>query len=322
MVPEQIALVASVLLTFVSCIAFTKFLAILTGNSLLYHFDQATDFMDLNVILAFVVGLALSIGALFYFDGSKPKPVLKPTEWQWFTLTQKTQLSPNTALYRFKLPKPNSILGLPIGQHISIQAEINGKNVMRSYTPTSSDDDLGFFDLLIKSYEQGNISKYVGQMKIGDKIQVRGPKGQMKYENGLVSRLGMIAGGTGLTPCLQIIRAALKDPKDKTKIDLIYANVNHEDILLKDELDQLAEKHPDQFRIHYFLNNPPQGWTGGSGFVSKEAIEKYLPKSADDIKILMCGPPPMITAMKKHLSELGYPAPRPVSKLPDQVFCF
>lgn len=52
--------------------------------------------------------------------------------------------------YRFALPHPEDVLGLPIGQHISIQAEINGKQIMRSYTPTSSDDDLGHFDLLIK----------------------------------------------------------------------------------------------------------------------------------------------------------------------------
>ena len=52
--------------------------------------------------------------------------------------------------YRFALPHPSDVLGLPIGQHISISAEINGKDIMRSYTPTSSDDDLGHFDLLIK----------------------------------------------------------------------------------------------------------------------------------------------------------------------------
>jgi hypothetical protein len=52
--------------------------------------------------------------------------------------------------YRFGLPDPNDILGLPIGQHISVQAEINGKDIMRSYTPTSSDDDRGHFDLLVK----------------------------------------------------------------------------------------------------------------------------------------------------------------------------
>lgn len=52
--------------------------------------------------------------------------------------------------YRFGLPHPEDVLGLPIGQHISVSAEINGKDIMRSYTPTSSDDDLGHFDLLIK----------------------------------------------------------------------------------------------------------------------------------------------------------------------------
>lgn len=52
--------------------------------------------------------------------------------------------------YRFGLPRPDDILGLPIGQHISVEAEIGGKKVVRSYTPTSSDDDKGHFDLMVK----------------------------------------------------------------------------------------------------------------------------------------------------------------------------
>jgi len=132
----------------------------------------------------------------------------------------------------------------------------------------------------------------------------------------------MIAGGTGITPMLQIIRAALKNTQDATKLTLIYANVNYEDILLKEELDDLAYKYAWRFKVYYVLNNPPTGWTGGVGFVSKEQIAKHLPASHDDIKILLCGPPPMMTAMKKHLDELKYPAPRAVSKLVDQVFLF
>lgn len=42
------------------------------------------------------------------------------------------------------------MLGLPIGQHISIQANIDGKNVMRSYTPTTLDNDKGYFELVVK----------------------------------------------------------------------------------------------------------------------------------------------------------------------------
>ncbi|CBQ68060.1 related to cytochrome-b5 reductase [Sporisorium reilianum SRZ2] len=320
---EQVVLVASILVTFGVCIATIKLAArLLPSFEPLQIYDAATDPMELNVVLAFVVGAFLSVAALLYFDSQKLKPVLNPTQWQQFRLMEKQRLSDNTALYRFKLPRQNNILGLPIGQHISIQANIGGKNVMRSYTPTSSDDDHGFFDLVVKSYEQGNVSKYIGAMKIGDLLSVKGPKGQMRYAPGLSRHLGMIAGGTGLTPCLQIIRAALKNPADKTQIDFIYANVKEADILLKDELDQLAIKHKDQFRVHYFLNEAPEGWKGGVGFVTKEAIQQNLPKPADDIKILMCGPPPMTKAMTKHLEELGYQSPRTVSKLEDQVFCF
>ncbi|KIP04258.1 hypothetical protein PHLGIDRAFT_25680 [Phlebiopsis gigantea 11061_1 CR5-6] len=241
---------------------------------------------------------AVTSAAIYYKFGAKRKPVLDAAKWQEFPLKEKIVISPNTAIYRFALPHPQDILGLPIGQHISVSAEINGKDITRSYTPTSSDDDLGHFDLLIKAYEQGNISRYVSLLKVGDKIRVKGPKGQFTYSPTLSRHLGMIAGGTGITPMLQIIRAALKNPQDRTKLSLIYANVNPEDILLKKELDLLAQNHPDRLTVYYVLNNPPQGWTGGVGFVSKDQIIKHMPSTSDDIKVLMCGPPPMMAAMK------------------------
>jgi len=55
---------------------------------------------------------------------------------------------------------------------------------------------------------------------------------------------------------------------------------------------------------------------------SADHSQTRLPAPADDVKILVCGPPPMVGAMKKGLVELGYEKARPVSKLPDQVFCF
>lgn len=288
---------------------------------------SAQDLLNLqDNKVAQVVALALAVAssAFIYlkFGRSQKKPVLDPKVWQEFTLVEKIVLSPNTAIYRFGLPNPKDILGLPIGQHIQIAAEINGKDIMRSYTPTSSDDDLGHFDLLIKAYEKGNISRHVSLLKLGDKIRVKGPRGQFTYSPQLSRELGMIAGGTGITPMLQIVRAALKNPSDRTKLSLIYANVNEEDILLKKELDELAAQHPSRFKVFYVLNNPPAGWTGGVGFVSKDQISTHLPPTDHDIKILLCGPPPMMTAMKKYLDELKYAAPRTVSKLVDQVFLF
>ena len=124
----------------------------------------------------------------------------------------------------------------------------------------------------------------------------------MIYRSGLVRAFGMIAGGTGITPMLQIIRAILKNLSDVTQISLIFANVNEEDILLREQLEQLAENEKSRFKLYLVLNNPPSegGWTGGVGFVTQEMIREHCPKPAKDIKILMCGPPPMISGMKKH----------------------
>lgn len=252
---------------------------------------------------------------------AKVRTALSTTEWRRFPLIKKEQISPNTALYRFALQTPETILGLPIGQHISVRAEIDGKRVTRSYTPTSSDDDKGHFDLVVKTYPTGNISRVLGELKIGDEIEVQGPKGQFKYSSNLCRSIGMIAGGTGITPMLQIIKAVLKNPSDKTQLNLIFANVNEDDILLKKDLDELAAKH-DNFNVYYVLNNPPKNWSGGVGFVSRQMIEEHCPAPADDIKILLCGPPPMIKAMCDHIEKIGYQKPNIISKLPDQVFKF
>lgn len=244
-------------------------------------------------------------------------------------MIKKTNTSHNVAIYRFGLPNPTDILGLPIGQHISLAATPKGaeKEVVRSYTPISADEeDKGYFDLMIKAYPQGNISAHVTTLKIGDKMKVRGPKGAMVYTPNLCRHIGMIAGGTGITPMLQVIRAINRGrPKnggnDRTKVDLIFANVNPDDILLKDEIDALDKADPD-FNVYYVLNNPPEKWNGGVGFVTADMIKAKLPAPAKDIKIMICGPPPMVSALKKATESLGYEKARPVSKLDDQVFCF
>ena len=156
------------------------------------------------------------------------------------------------------------------------------KEIMRSYTPISSDENPGYFDLLIKSYPQGNISRHMSTLKLGDTIKVKGPKGAMVYTPGLVKRFGMVAGGTGITPMLQIIRAIIRGrPRnggtDRTEVDFIFANVGLEDILLKDDLDALA-KEDEGFRVHYVLNNPPDKWDGDVGFVTPDII-KVSPKA-------------------------------------------
>ncbi|KAK6865568.1 NADH-cytochrome b5 reductase 1 [Apiospora arundinis] len=275
----------------------------------------------------YAVLLALALGAWKFID-QQPKKVLKPDAFQEFELKEKTIVSHNVAIYRFKLPAPNSIIGLPIGQHISIGANIaqedgSSKEIVRSYTPISGDHQPGYVDFLIKSYPTGNISKYMASLAVGQTIRMRGPKGAFVYTPNMVRHFGMVAGGTGITPMLQVIRAIIRGRPtgDKTQVDLIYANVTESDILLREDLDSLA-KEDSGFRVHYVLDKPPADWTGGVGYVTAEMLEKWLPKSAPDVKLLICGPPPMVSGLKKASQSLGYEKARPVSKLADQVFAF
>lgn len=228
--------------------------------------------------LPYAVALATGLGSWKVFS-SRARKILNPDQYQEFELTEKTICSHNVAIYRFALPKPTDILGLPIGQHISLAATIQGqpKEVVRSYTPISSDENPGHFDLLIKSYPQGNISAHLAKLQIGQTMKVKGPKGAMVYSPNMCRRIGMVAGGTGITPMLQIIRAIIRGrPRnggtDTTKVDLIFANVNSDDILLKEDLDALA-KEDDKFSVYYVLNNPPESWTGGVGFVTPDMIK-------------------------------------------------
>jgi len=107
-------------------------------------------------------------------------------------------------------------------------------------------------------------------------MKVKGPRGAMVYTPNMNRHIGMIAGGTGITPMLQVIRAIQRNrPNDQTEVDLLFANVNPEDILLRDDLDKIA-KEDSKIKVHYVLNNPPQGWTGGMGFVTPEMIKVSL----------------------------------------------
>ncbi|KAJ7971979.1 NADH-cytochrome b5 reductase [Quillaja saponaria] len=263
---------------------------------------------DIQILLGVAVALVATVAGAFYIYASKkPKGCLDPENFKDFKLVKRVQLSHNVAKFRFELATPTSVLGLPIGQHISCRGKDNqGEDVIKPYTPTTLDSDVGYFELVIKMYPQGRMSHHFREMRVGDYLAVKGPKGRFRYQPGQVRAFGMLAGGSGITPMFQVARAILENPKDKTKVHLIYANVTFEDILLKEELDGLSTNYPDRFKVFFVLNQPPEIWDGGVGFVSKEMIQTYCPAPAPDIQILRCGPPPMNKAMANHLESLGY----------------
>jgi cytochrome-b5 reductase len=318
---------SDVLKPFIESAAFTRLIS--TANEHGISVEQ---------LLGLSVGFLMLLMYLLYTLSSPTKLIALSTDsFHSFELVEIIKVSPDTKRLKFALQSPEHRLGLPIGQHITFRIKnADGKEVTRSYTPISSDDDLGMVEFLIKVYfpnvhpafpAGGAMTMHLENMKVGDRMDMQGPKGHLDYKGcGAYtitsynvstrrkdvksfrnSKFGFLAGGSGLTPCLQVIRSMLKIPGDTSEIWLLFANKTEDDILLRKELDALAVKHKDRFHLHYTLDSPPKrGWKGSTGFVTEAMCKHALPEASESSFVFMCGPEPMSRSAKGALEKLGY----------------
>ncbi|XP_026326367.1 NADH-cytochrome b5 reductase 2-like isoform X2 [Hyposmocoma kahamanoa] len=296
--------------------------------------------INLRIVLPIIIGLGSAVIlstviAKCLWGKKKNKKLVAlvdPNTKYPLPLIEREEISHDTRRFRFGLPSDKHVLGLPVGQHIHLSAKIDDDLVIRSYTPVSSDDDNGYVDLVIKVYfknvhpkfpDGGKMSQHLNNMKLGETIDVRGPSGRLQYAgkglflikkmrkdppvNVLVKKLNMIAGGTGITPMLQLIRHICQDVNDHTEMRLLYANQTEDDILLREELERYQKDHPSQMKLWYTVDRPTDGWTYSSGFINDTMISEHMFAPGDDTIVLMCGPPPMINfACNPALDKLGF----------------
>lgn len=243
------------------------------------------------------------------------KLALDPKHKHAFKLQKKTVLSRDSFELDFALQTPEHILGLPTGKHIFLSAEVKGEMVMRRYTPITSDYDIGCVKFVIKAYPPcerfplgGKMSQHLEALEVGETIDMRGPVGEFDYhgngkflkehEECYATHLNMIAGGTGITPVMQIASEILRHGDDETKISLVFGARIEGDLLCRNILDEWAEKYPDRFKAHYILSDAaPEGWEASGhsqGFVGKKLFEEVLYPCGDNVYNLMCGPPIML----------------------------
>jgi NAD(P)H-flavin reductase len=262
-------------------------------------------------------------------SGGDSLVALNPKVWLSCPLIEKKILNHDTRIFRFALQSDNHSLGLPVGNHLFIRSSVDDKAIIRAYTPiTPSFSPPGYFDLLIKVYFKnvhpkfpngGIMSQHIESLNIGDKIDVKGPlgsfaylgRGQYRTKIGALrkscKRIGMIAGGSGITPLYQVIQTVLNDPEDHTELSLIFANRSEKDILLRNELDELAKVNP-QFKVHYILSKPPSNWKFGIGYATEEMFRKNIPPPLPNSQtiILLCGSTPMLTSCISNLTKIGF----------------
>ncbi|KAH9836836.1 uncharacterized protein C8Q71DRAFT_707679 [Rhodofomes roseus] len=253
---------------------------------------------------------------------------LSPRLWRQGTLVNIEVVNHDTCLYRFALPDPDQVLGLPTGQHVFVRLKRKdtGEVVQRAYTPVSGKDAKGFIDFLIKLYlpndkwpQGGKMTVGFHQLQLGDALEMKGPLGSfvllghnlisLRGVSRKVTEFGLVCGGSGITPILQVLRGVLHDPAlEHTRIWLIDANRTEEDILCREELDRLHAEHGDhRFHLHYTVSVTPSGWPHSVGRITDAMLEEHLPVPSERAMVLACGPDGMIKhTLKPGLQRCGW----------------
>lgn len=220
-----------------------------------------------------------------------------------YRLIKKEMVTHDTNRFIFELPGDMPFEFLP-GDHLKIYPDRNNRLEFRPYTPTSIPDDSGFFELIIKHYPDGKVSSFMRDRSVGDEIAMSGPDSGRHFVEGMAHRIGMVAGGTGITPMISMIRTIIRRGLD-VEVSMVFANKTVDDIILKAEFDKYAVENSN-FNRYYILNDPPEGWEMGMGRIDSNLIKSKLPEPSDDTVIFLCGPPMMQLDLRKKLLGLGY----------------
>jgi len=196
------------------------------------------------------------------------------------------------------------------GQNLTLKFTINGEELRRSYSICSCPIDETELRVAVKKVKGGRISTLINDtIKAGDVIDVMVPMGNFYTEMnaGHKKNYVLLAGGSGITPMLSILKTVLKAEPQST-ITLFYANNDESSVIFKKQIEQLAINNSQRLKVHHILNVSPTGHPEQlQGIMTKERaiilIKHYVDFSLDN-EYFICGPGPMMENVSMALKEL------------------
>lgn len=244
---------------------------------------------------------AVIVGALLVarlIPSRKRAPVTRrPRFWQGELVVERvTQETHDVRTFRLR-PVDGGPLPFTYqpGQYLNLALTIDGHRVPRSYTIASTPSRPGFVEITVKRKAGGYGSHAVhDQLVEGARVKVGAPAGKFVFTGDGADRVLLLAGGVGITPLMAITRF-LTDRGWKGEIHLVNAVRSPDDIIFADELAALAAKHPNLHVTHVTR-----------GFITAEVLTAAVPDLAG-VPVFLCGPDPMMAAMRALLIGLGVP---------------
>lgn len=214
--------------------------------------------------------------------------------WIETSVQQIIQRTKDTKSFRFKKPEG---FQHKAGQWMYVNIKVNGVVKLHHFTISSSptEDFLEF----TKKITDSEYSQTLDHMKEGDWARISGPYGDFTYAGENI-KIGALTGGIGITPLRSICKYCA-DQKLPTSIIMLYSNKTEDEIVFRDQLDEMVKADPN-IRVKNVLTRQPD-WKGLKGHIDGEMIKAQMPDYKDRT-FYICGPPSMNEAMKKALGNL------------------
>ncbi|MCC0177397.1 FHA domain-containing protein [Waterburya agarophytonicola K14] len=202
------------------------------------------------------------------------------------------------------------------GQFITLSLNIDGKNVKRSYSISSTPSRPHSIEVTVKrvpaprdepSAPPGLVSNWLhDNMKVGSQIEINAPMGKFTNFANPSSRLLLISAGSGITPMMSMSRW-ICDTISNVDIVFLHSARSPEDIIFRQELEMMTARYP-KFKLAITVTRPVPGqpWYGYTGRIN----ETILPAISPDYKdrtVYVCGPNPFMEATKELLAKINFP---------------
>jgi predicted ferric reductase len=165
--------------------------------------------------------------------------------------------------------------------------------------------------------ELGDFTSTIGYIRPGEVAYVDGPHGVFTTDRQPdADAYVFVAGGVGVAPIMSMLRT-LADRGDRRPLLLVYGSNDEDDILFRNELEQLRERL--DLRVEHVLAEAPSGWQGATGLITDDVLRRVLPRETRRAVYYLCGPEPMSDAVQHTLRDLGVPLRRIHSELFDMA---
>jgi ferredoxin-NADP reductase len=230
--------------------------------------------------------------------------VLGRLNWQLGDVAELVQETPRVASLLLEVPAWQGHLA---GQHVDVRLTAeDGYQAERSYSIASAPEDPRLA-ITVERLDDGEVSPYlVGEVRKGDKIELRGPiGGYFVWTGGDDRPLLLVAGGSGVVPLMAMIRHRSAS-KSTTPTRLLYSSRSEDDIIYRAELDALSAEGDGLTVAHCLTRMQPPGWRGYARRIDRAMLEEVAwPKQQNPI-IYVCGPTPMVEGVAGHLVDMGF----------------